>query len=59
MPRPPSEIRNLDDEERRRARIHRKLRWEERFRKALWLLGAIGAIALIIYLAMLFGYSSW
>jgi len=56
MPRPPAELRKLDDEERRRSRAHRKLRWEGRVRAALWILGSIGLIALVFYLATLSGF---
>ncbi len=56
MPRPPAELRKLDDEERRRARAHLRLRWEGRFRRALWILGGIGLLALVALLAWMAGY---
>ena len=36
MPRPPAELRRIEDEERRRARAHRRLVWQRRRRVALW-----------------------
>ena len=38
MPRPPAELRKLEDEERRRERAHRRMRWRKRLRQGLWLL---------------------
>ncbi len=35
MQRPPSEVRRIEDERRRRARAHRAVRWQER-RRTLW-----------------------
>ena len=57
MPRPPSELRKLDEEERRRARAHRRLWWEQRLRISLWVLGGLGlfvTIVLLVRLAVLF-----
>jgi hypothetical protein len=45
MPRPPAELRKLEDEARRRARAHRRLIWARRMRVTLWLLAAIGLVA--------------
>ena len=53
MPRPPSELRRLDEEERRRARVHRRLRWEQRLRMSLWVLGGLGLLVTIVLLARL------
>jgi hypothetical protein len=36
MPRPPTELRRIEDEERRRERAHRRIRWERRWRVACW-----------------------
>jgi hypothetical protein len=48
MPRPPVELRRIEDEERRRALAHRRLAWERRRRIALWVgAGLIAAAALI------------
>ena len=44
MPRPPAEIRRLEDEERRRLRADRRLIWGRRLRAGLWILGGILAL---------------
>jgi hypothetical protein len=48
MPRPGFELRQMDDEERRRARAHRKLRWQRRRPLVLGIL-----ILLVLLLAVL------
>ena len=53
MPRPPGELRKLEEEERRRARIHSRLRWEQRLRLSLWVLGGLGLFFTIVLLARL------
>lgn len=53
MPRPPSELRKLEEEERRRARVHRRLRWQQRLRVGLWMLGGLGVFITIVLLARL------
>jgi hypothetical protein len=55
MPRPPSELRKLEEEERRRARVHRRLRWEQRLHASLWVLGGLGVLITIVLLARLVG----
>ena len=55
MPRPPSELRKLEEEERRRARAHRRLRWEQRLRLGLWLLGGLALFITSVLLARLAG----
>jgi hypothetical protein len=57
MPRPPAELRKLEDEERRRARAHRRLVWRGRLLVALWLLGGIGFLIVLALLARLAGFS--
>ena len=57
MPRPPAELRKLDDEERRRARAHRRVRWERRLRIGLWILGGAVLLLAIALLARLAGFS--
>ncbi len=57
MPRPPAELRKLEEEERRRARAHRQLIWGRRVRVALWLLCGVGLLAIIAFLARLAGFS--
>jgi hypothetical protein len=55
MPRPPSELRKLDEEERRRARAHRRLQWEQRLRVGLWVLGGLFLLLAIVLVARLAG----
>jgi len=55
MPRPPEEIRRIDDELRRRERAHRRLRWERRLRTGLWLLGGAAALGALLGVARLAG----
>jgi cell division septal protein FtsQ len=57
MPRPPAELRKLEDEARRRARAHRRLIWARRMRVTLWLLAAIGLVVVIASLVRLAGFS--
>ncbi len=57
MPRPPAELKKMDDEERRRARAHRRLLWGRRLRMMLWFLGGIGLLLVISLLARLAGFS--
>lgn len=45
MPIPPGELRKLRDEERRRAAAHRRIRWEARRRKLLWII--VGLLSLV------------
>ena len=59
MPRPPAELRKLAEEERRRARAHRRLRWKQRFQIGLWVLGGIGLLVAIALAARLSGLSLW
>jgi len=56
MPRPPAELRRIEDEERRRERVHRRLVWERRLRVALWVTAAVGALAALASLARLAGF---
>jgi len=57
MPFAPGELRRMRDEERRRARAHRRLRWAERRRMAMWLLGGALVLAVILLVARLSGLS--
>lgn len=57
MPRPPAELRKLEDEERRRAGAHRRLQWERRLRMGLWLLGGLLLLAVFVLFARLAGFS--
>ena len=57
MPRPPAELRKLEDEERRRARAHQRLQWERRLRMGLWLLGGLVLLAVFVLFARLAGFS--
>ena len=58
MPRPPAELRKLEEEERRRARAHRRLLWGRRLRMTLWFLGGIGLLFLIALLIRLAVFGS-
>jgi hypothetical protein len=57
MPRPPAELRRIDDEERRRARAHRRLVWERRRRVALWFVAGLAVLAAFAVVARLGGVS--
>jgi hypothetical protein len=57
MPRPPSELRRIDEEERRRARAHRRLAWERRRRAVLWIAAGLISAAALISLARLAGFT--
>jgi hypothetical protein len=57
MPRPPEEIRRIDEEQRRRVRAHQRLRWERRVRAGLWILGGAAAVAALLAVARLAGLS--
>ena len=50
MPRPPAELRKLEEEERRRARAHRRLRWKERIRQVAW--AAVGGLCLLLLILL-------
>jgi hypothetical protein len=56
MPRPPAELRRLEDEERRRARAHRCLRWERRRRVAFWLAAGLVLLGVVVFLTHLTGF---
>jgi len=56
MPRPPAELRRIEDEERRRARAHRHLVWARRRRLTLWVAAAVGVLAALVSLARLAGF---
>lgn len=57
MPRPPAELRRIEEEERRRARAHRRLVWERRRRVALWFAAGLAVLAAVAFLARLGGVS--
>jgi hypothetical protein len=57
MPRPPAELRKLEDEEGRRARAHRRLRWRRRVRVGLWILAGGVLLVAIALIARLAGFS--
>lgn len=56
MPRPPAELRRMEEEERRRAQAHRRLAWERRRRVALWLAAGTVTVAALVSLARLVGF---
>jgi len=57
MPRPPGELRRMDDEARRRARAHRRLIWERRRRVALWFAAGLAVLAVAAFAVGLGGVS--
>ena len=57
MPRPPAELRRIEEEARRRARAHRRLVWERRRRVALWFAAGLAVLAAVAFLARLGGVS--
>ena len=57
MLRPPAEIRRMEEEERRRARAHRRLAWERRLRTGLWILGAMLLLGGLVLVFRLLGVS--
>jgi hypothetical protein len=57
MPRPPAELRRIDDEERRRARAHRRLVWERRRRVALWFVAGLAVLTALAFVVRLGGVS--
>ncbi len=57
MLRPPAEVRRIEDEERRRARAHRRLAWARRWRVAFWIAGGLGVVIAVAFLARLAGFS--
>jgi hypothetical protein len=57
MPRPPAELRKLEDEECRRVRAHRRVRWEQRLHVALWMIGGVALLVALVLLARLVGFS--
>jgi hypothetical protein len=56
MQRPPTELRKLEDEERRRDRAHRRLRWERRLRVARWVVGGLALLFILALIARLTGF---
>lgn len=59
MPRPPAELRKIDDEERRRARAHRRMVWERRRRVALWFAAGLAVLAAVAFFTRLAGFPVW
>ncbi len=49
MPRPPAELRKLEEEEKRRDRAHRRLRRGQRLRRFVW----AGLVVLLLLFAAL------
>ena len=57
MPRPPAELRRIDDEARRRAKVHRRLVWERRRRVALWFVAGLAVLTALAFVVRLGGVS--
>ena len=57
MPRPPAELRRIEEEERRCARAHRRLVWERRRRVALWFVAGLAVLTAVAVVARLGGVS--
>jgi hypothetical protein len=57
MPRPPAELRRIEEEERRRARAHRRLAWERRRRVALWFVAGLAVLTAVAVVVRLGGVS--
>jgi predicted anti-sigma-YlaC factor YlaD len=57
MPRPPTELRRIEDEERRRACAHRRLKRERWLRVAIWLGAGVTLAAAVVFLVRLVGVS--
>ena len=57
MPRPPAELRRIEEEERRRARAHRRLVWERRRRVALWFVAGLAVLTAVALVMRLGGVS--
>jgi hypothetical protein len=57
MPRPPAELRRIEEEERRRARAHRRLVWERRRRVALWFVAGLAVLTAVAVVVRLGGVS--
>ena len=55
MPRPPAELRKLEEEQRRRVHAHRRLRWGRRVRLASWALGGLLLLVILLLAARLVG----
>jgi hypothetical protein len=55
MPRPPSELRRIEDEERRRARAHRRLKRRQWLRVVIWLGAGLTLAAAVVFLSRLVG----
>ncbi len=56
MPRPPAELRKMEEEDRRRALAHRRLAWERRRRALLWVAAGSAVLAALVSLARLAGF---
>ncbi|MBI3988617.1 MAG: hypothetical protein HY347_03265 [candidate division NC10 bacterium] len=55
MPIPPGELWKLQDEERRREAAHRRIRWEARRRKLLWIIVGILSLAALSFMGRYIG----
>jgi hypothetical protein len=48
----------MEEEERRRARVHRRLRWKERLRRWMAILGVVLLLALLLAALRLTGFAA-
>jgi len=55
MPRPGFELRQMEEEERRRARVHRQLRWS---RRRPLVLGILVLLAVLLIILRLTGFAA-
>jgi hypothetical protein len=55
VPRPPTELRQMEAEERLRARVHQRLRWQAGWRRVLWSVAGLLTLAALAFLARLAG----
>lgn len=49
MPRPPAELRKMEEEQRRRDRAHRRLRREGWVRAVVWLAPVLTILAVLLW----------
>jgi hypothetical protein len=50
-------LRRIEDEERRRARAHRRVVWERRRRVVFWFAAGLTGLVAVAFIARLAGFS--